>query len=46
MENHGKDIKKHLRITQTTTKLTSENKFYYGTQLKRTTIFIHPYKKT
>ena len=30
---------RHQRITQPTTKPTPQNKIYYGTQLKRTTIF-------
>ena len=32
-------------IAQPTTKPTPQNKIYYGTQLKRITIFRHPYKK-
>ena len=35
---------RHQRITQPITKPTQQNKIYYGTQLKRTTIFRHPYK--
>ena len=36
---------RYQRITQPTTKPTPQNKIYYGTQLKRTTIFRHLYKK-
>ena len=35
---------RHQRITQPTTKPTPQNKIYYGTQLKRITIFRHPNK--
>ena len=35
----------HQRIARPTTKPTPQNKIYYGTQLKRITIFRHPYKK-
>ena len=37
---------RHQRITQPTIKPTPQNKIYNGTQLKRITIFRHPYKKT
>ena len=37
-------IERHKRITQRITKPISQNKIYYGTQLKRTTNFRHPYK--
>ena len=35
----------HQRIARPTTKPTLQNKINYGTQLKRITIFRHPYKK-
>ena len=35
----------HQRIARSTTKPTPQNKIYSGTQLKRITIFRHPYKK-
>ena len=38
-------MERHHRITQPTTKPTPQNKIYIGTQLKRITIFRHPYKK-
>ena len=37
-------IGRHQRIAQPTKKLTPQNKIYYATQLKRITIFRHPYK--
>ena len=35
----------HQRIARPTPKPTPQNRIYYGIQLKRTTIFRHPYKK-
>ena len=35
----------HQRIIQPTTKPIPPNRIYYGKQLKRITIFRHPYKK-